>query len=141
MNYQLAPDDIRREMVAARAALAHDAHAAVADARTLADWRHHLRAHPWLFCGCAAAVGFLIVPRRERSKAAPIVECAVPQLPPVDQPQSKGLAATALGLAATFMAKQSLNYLMRRGVEWLELHAAQRQVSTADQLHTRESET
>jgi hypothetical protein len=135
MDYQQSPDDIRREMALARAALARDARAALVDARTLVDWRHHFHVHPWLFCGCAAAVGFLLVPHREHSKSVQYVEPADSQ-PRGDQPHTKGLAATALGLAATFMAKQSLNFATRRGMDWLEMHRAQRRETAADQLHT-----
>ncbi len=135
MDSQVELDEIRKEMIVARAALMRDTDAAASDARALTDWRTHFRAHPWLICGGAVAIGFVLVPRKERSSGAQIAERAVSQFPNADQPHTKGLAATAIGLAATFLVKQSLNYLTRRGMDWIGVHAAQRREPTADQFH------
>ncbi len=32
--------------------------------RGMVDWRHYATTHPWVCLGAAAALGFLIVPRR-----------------------------------------------------------------------------
>ena len=37
---------------------------AVEKARTKFDWRHYVASHPWVSLGTAAAVGYLLVPRR-----------------------------------------------------------------------------
>jgi hypothetical protein len=139
MNNDSARDDLRREMAAARADLARDSHAAVADARTLADWRHHFRAHPWLFCGAAAAVGFLLVPKRQQTgSVAQLVQSARSSPQPMELPTSRSLAATILGLAATFVAKQSLNYLTSQGLQWLELRRQQRRSEPMEEeVHAR----
>jgi len=143
-----SPDDIRRELALARAALNRDARAAVVDARTLADWQHHFRAHPWLFSGCAAAIGFLLVPGRKRATTWRAAERAFERAefrPNVEQPQAKSLSATALGLAASFLARQTLNVATRQGMKWLQTRAAQCQAAMADRhtmgdrLRTRES--
>ncbi|MEX2112871.1 MAG: hypothetical protein WD845_06765 [Pirellulales bacterium] len=116
MNNGSGHDDLLRQMAAARAALSRDAQSAVANARTLADWKHHFRAHPWLFCGGAAALGFLLVPQRKPSGGSTADERATGDAAEV--PAS--IAATVLGAAATFAARQSLNYLIRRGFDLLE---------------------
>jgi hypothetical protein len=118
-------EHIRREMAEARAALAHDARAVAWDARTLADWRHHFRAHPWLFCGGAAALGFLLVPRREQPNYAASAKRAAEKNGQAETtPSAASLATTLLGIGVTFLARQSANYLARRGLDWLTLRAA-----------------
>jgi hypothetical protein len=113
-------DDLLRQMAAARAALSRDAQSAVSDARTLADWKHHFRAHPWLFCGGAAAIGFLLVPEKKQS---PIQLSGEPATADVT-PREATFVATLVGAAATFAARQSLNYLLRRGFDWLDLRTS-----------------
>jgi len=60
------PEDIERQMAEMRSALQQDVRVLATEARTLADWRTHFRAHPWLFCGIAAALGFVLVPRARK---------------------------------------------------------------------------
>jgi hypothetical protein len=60
------PEDIERQMAEMRSALQQDVRVLATEARTLADWRTHFRAHPWLFCGIAAALGFMLVPRARK---------------------------------------------------------------------------
>jgi hypothetical protein len=35
-----------------------------ASTRSLVDWKHYVKAYPWVCLGAAAALGFLIVPKR-----------------------------------------------------------------------------
>jgi len=60
------PEDIERQMAEMRSALQQDVRVLATEARILADWRTHFRAHPWLFCGIAAALGFMLVPRARK---------------------------------------------------------------------------
>src|SRR3954451_7323766 len=60
------PEDIERQMAEMRSALQQDVRVLASEARTLADWRTHFRAHPWLFCGVAAALGVILVPRARK---------------------------------------------------------------------------
>jgi hypothetical protein len=60
------PEEIERQMAVLRSVLEHDVKELASEARTLTDWRHHFQRHPWLFCGAAAALGFLVVPRARR---------------------------------------------------------------------------
>jgi hypothetical protein len=112
-------DDLLRQMAAARAALSRDAQSAVSDARTLADWKHHFRAHPWLFVGGAAAIGFLLVPEKKEAR----VQLAGEPTEADMTPREAGVLATLATAAATFAARQSLNYLLRRGFDWFEERA------------------
>jgi hypothetical protein len=38
-----------------------------ASARTMVDWKHYVKTHPWVCFGAAVALGFLIVPKRSRT--------------------------------------------------------------------------
>jgi hypothetical protein len=38
-----------------------------ASARSMVDWKHYVKAYPWVCLGTAAALGFLIVPKRVRA--------------------------------------------------------------------------
>jgi hypothetical protein len=65
------PEQISQQMRAVRGELREDVHGVVDRARTLADWRHYVRSHPWLFLAAGAAAGFLLVPSRRSAGAAP----------------------------------------------------------------------
>jgi hypothetical protein len=56
--------DILRQMAAIRHELNENVEEVVQNAKELVDWRNFVRAHPWLTVSAAAAVGFLLVPRR-----------------------------------------------------------------------------
>jgi hypothetical protein len=50
-----------------------------ASARSMVDWKHHVKTYPWVCLGAAVALGFLIVPKRSktiRSDAATLAELA-----------------------------------------------------------------
>ena len=116
-------DDLRLQLAAARDSFARDAQAAAADARLLLDWRHHFRSHPWLYCGGAAAMGYLLVPRRRATQPQVVA-------PPASQPQAQAIAgadATVQSVAAklamvvlTMLARQSASYLYQHGLEILK---------------------
>jgi ElaB/YqjD/DUF883 family membrane-anchored ribosome-binding protein len=62
-------EDIERQLATMRSVLHHDVRHLATEARTLVDWRYHFRAHPWVYCGGAAALGFMLVRGRERSQS------------------------------------------------------------------------
>jgi len=126
MNDGSVPEELRNAMAEVRAALSRDARAAACDARTLADWRHHFRNHPWLCCTGAAAIGFLVVPQR---KSLPRVAARALGADRAETSRPKSIAATLLEIGGTLVARQSLKYLARRGVDWLEARSATRQAA------------
>lgn len=144
------PDDICREMAVLRENLLREKDAAVADARTLTDWRIYFRSHPWLLCTAAGALGFLAVPQKARTPAAPAELLKSTNGRQTSAPDeaiqrevvgagSRGLAADALGIALSFIARQSLNYATRRGLDWLDArvhrHPSSAQPPAGDQTH------
>ena len=57
-------DWLREQMARVRSHLANDVGEVVEQAKELTDWRRHVRRHPWLCAGAAAALGFMVVPAR-----------------------------------------------------------------------------
>jgi len=53
------------EMRQVRTEAAADVEQMVADARTLMDWRHHLKRHPMLFAAAGLALGYAFVPKKK----------------------------------------------------------------------------
>src|SRR5690348_14445396 len=106
MNPTASEDELRLQLAAVRASLAREARAVVSDARTLTDWRHHYRLHPWLFCAGAAAIGFVLAPRsgsrrRNLSEGPPPAESGS-SAPPAARPAVAGAA----GAVASMLLRQ-----------------------------------
>jgi hypothetical protein len=57
---------VEREMVALRRDVHARGAAVVASAKALADWKRHVRAHPWILLGVATIAGYALVPRKPR---------------------------------------------------------------------------
>jgi hypothetical protein len=64
-------DWLREQMARVRSHLANDVGEVVEQAKELTDWRTHVRRHPWLCAGAAAAVGFMVVPTRRHKQPEP----------------------------------------------------------------------
>jgi hypothetical protein len=122
MNPITNPDDLERQLAMMRSVLHQDVQDLATEARTLVDWRYHFRSHAWLYCGGAAALGFMLVPRRQRplKVEASIVTGTdgdkkfVVRAPAAVLPQDGSFLKTALRLAATVLVRESLGYLMQR---------------------------
>ena len=122
MNPESTSDDIERQLAKMRSVLDQDVRGLANQARTLVDWRYHFGSHPWLYCGGAAALGFMLVPRRQRplKVEASIVTGTdgdnkfVVRAPAAVLPQDGSFLKTALSLAATVLVRESLGYLMQR---------------------------
>ena len=64
MSHAKEAEQIQRQMVEVRSGLRDEAQGIYENARVLTDWKHYVRTYPWACVGVAAAVGFLVVPRR-----------------------------------------------------------------------------
>jgi hypothetical protein len=122
MNPISTSDDIERQLAEMRSVLDQDVRGLANQARTLVDWRCHFRSHPWLYCGGAAALGFMLVPRRQpplKVEASIVTgidgdKKFVVRTPAAVLPQEVSFLKTALRLAATVLVRESLGYLMQR---------------------------
>lgn len=64
MNDDTSPVAIQQRMAEIRAEGRDQASAVIEHSRQLTDWRYYVKRYPWACLGIAAAVGFLVVPRR-----------------------------------------------------------------------------
>ena len=66
MNDPPPVESVRARMQQLRCEIDRDMEDVSASARTMVDWKHYLKTHPWVCFGAAVALGFLIVPKRSR---------------------------------------------------------------------------
>jgi hypothetical protein len=122
--------DIQRRMAQIRRDLHEEVKEAVKGAQSLTDWRSQVKSHPWLALGAAAAVGYLIVPRRRRPETPTIVAvnpvAAAPAAGPSavatpSSPSRKGgsILGSAFGLLAPIAVRAAQNYAIQYMEQWL----------------------
>jgi hypothetical protein len=124
-------NDIQRRMAHIRRELHEEVTGAVKGAQSLTDWRSQVKNHPWLALGTAAAVGYIIVPRRRRPEtptivtvnpvaAAPGVGSSAPA-PPSDLPRKSrfGILSSVFSLVAPIAARAAQNYAIQYMEQWL----------------------
>ena len=75
MNDPPPAESVRARMQQLRCEIDGDMEDMSAHARTMLDWKHYVKTHPWVCFGAAVALGFLIVPKRP--KATPAVAATV----------------------------------------------------------------
>ena len=73
MNDLPLDDTVRARMQGIRCDIDQGLEDVAASARSLVDWKHYVEAYPWVCLGTAAALGFLIVPKRSTAINADLV--------------------------------------------------------------------
>lgn len=120
--------EIQRRMAQVRHELHEDVREAVKGAQSLTDWRSQVRNHPWLALGAAAALGYLLVPKRRVEPAPTIVTVgphpsAVPTAAAVaEEPRKRkrwGLIGSAVGLLGPVAVRAAQNYAIQYLEQWL----------------------
>jgi len=121
-------DDVRQQMQAVRGQIQTHADGLVDESRKLFDWKHHVRTHPWIGLLSAAAIGYFVVPRGPKTKAAPPPEAtacptdnesAAPDSNGTSETSSPGTARAVAGMAGTMLMRAGLAYLGTRAGEFL----------------------
>ena len=69
---------VRARMQGIRCEIDQDLEDVSISARRMVDWKHYVKAYPWVCLGTAAALGFLMVPKRSTANNA---DLAVPAEP------------------------------------------------------------
>jgi len=69
---------VRARMQGSRCEIDQDLEDVSISARSMVDWKHYVKAYPWVCLGTAAALGFLMVPKRSTANNA---DLAVPAEP------------------------------------------------------------
>jgi hypothetical protein len=88
-------------------------------AHRMVDWRHYVRTYPWVCLGTAAALGFLIVPKRSTTKYAdPATLTKLARTghqviePPLSAP--RGMVETLLTTVASMVVRKGIGLLAQR---------------------------
>jgi hypothetical protein len=119
MTVQPTPDEITQRLVEMRSVLRQDANKLASEVRKCVDWRNHFRAHPWLYCGGAAAIGFLLVPPRQRPLRAVVSIVSEAgdnkkiELQSVERAQERTILKSVLTFGVTALVQESLGYLIK----------------------------
>ena len=66
MNDPPLAESVRARMQQLRCEIDGDVEDMAASARNVVDWKHYVKMYPWVCLGTAAALGFLIVPKRSK---------------------------------------------------------------------------
>jgi hypothetical protein len=124
-------NDIQRRMAQIRHELHEEVREAVKGAQSLTDWRSQVRNHPWLALGAAAAVGYMIVPKRRRPETPTIVTVnpvsagtgrdSSAQAPPSSPPRRGrlGILGSAFSLISPIAVRAAQNYAIQYLEQWL----------------------
>ena len=118
-------DDIRRQMAEIRSQLHRDMSKVVGVASVVTDWRTYVRDQPWLSLGAAFALGYILVPRRERPLISmPAAVAAVsPAEPARPRPSLIWRAVKVLGgLAVPVAMRAAQGYALRFVEDYLTNH-------------------
>ncbi|RIK88579.1 MAG: hypothetical protein DCC67_00580 [Planctomycetota bacterium] len=113
-------DDIRRRMQQVRQTAACEVKEIVDSAKTLTDWRYHIKRHPWVCMGAAAALGYLVVPRKKHVRSEEAKELAallkkynVGVSAPAES-SNKGMMKTMIGAAVPMLARTAVKVAQQR---------------------------
>ena len=111
-------EEIRASMQQIRCNLDHDWTAMIQNARTMVDWRHYVKSHPWACVAAAAAVGFMLAPSRwGRSRLAADAKdsAAGRNRQDIAGPRREGgFAAKLFGILIAAVARSATVYLAGR---------------------------
>ena len=111
-------EEIQSQMRQVRRELGEDVQEIVDNARIMTDWKHYVRAYPWVCMGVALAAGYFVVPSRPnliRPDAKALAEWAKSQklvVEPVSQARPKPTLSNQLAsMAASALLQGGLAVL------------------------------
>jgi len=111
-----------------------DVQGVVQGAEAATDWKRFIRGYPWASMGVALAVGYLIVPRRQKAPtlqlAAPVEvpRAAAVEIPRQAEPEKKkgkGLLGAAFGMLAPVAFRAAQGYALQFAEQWMAQRLAQ----------------
>lgn len=116
MNDPPLNDNVRVRMQRIRREIDQDLQDVSASAHRMLDWRHYVKTYPWVCMGTAAALGFLIVPKRSTTRyvdLGTLTKAARPGHPVVELPRStaRGMVETLLATVASMAVRTVIGLL------------------------------
>lgn len=126
-------DEIRRKMAQIRRDLHADVQGVVQGAEAATDWRRFIRNYPWASMGVALAVGYMIVPRRQKMPALQVAPAELaramaleaPRTPEPEKKKGKGLLGTVFGLVAPVALRAVQGYALQFAEQWMAQRLAE----------------
>jgi hypothetical protein len=126
-------DEIRRQMAQIRRDLHKDVQNVVEGAEAVTDWRRFVRNYPWACMGAALAIGFMIVPRKQRPTTALQVAPAEiarvatiePSAPLETEKKGKGLLGTVFGFVVPIALRAAQGYALQFAEQWMSQKVAE----------------
>jgi hypothetical protein len=109
-------DTVRARMQGIRCEIDQDLEDVSASARSLVDWKHYVKAYPWVCLGTAAVLGFLIVPKRStavNADPATPTEPAKTAHPVVNSARAaaRGLGNALVATVVSIVVREATAYL------------------------------
>jgi hypothetical protein len=107
-------EEIVQRMQHVRREVGDDVKGIVETAKTLTDWRYHVKHHPWMCLGAAVAMGFFLAPRKRKipsADAKELVALLKKYNVGVAAPSAAGnsLTRTLLGMAAPLVMRSVMS--------------------------------
>ncbi len=121
MNDPPPADAVRARMQQIRCEMDQDLEEMVASARDMVDWKHYVKTYPWVCLGAAAALGFLIVPKRSTAIHPDLA--TLTELVKTGHMVAEPAPAATRGLVDALLATVA-SIAVRKGIELLGQSAA-----------------
>ena len=102
MNDPPPSDVVRARMQQIRCEIDLDLETMATRAHNVVDWKHYVKTYPWVCLGTAAALGFLIVPKRSRAIHPDVA--ALAELAKAGHPNAKPATTAARGVVDALLA-------------------------------------
>jgi hypothetical protein len=112
-------DTVRARMHGIRCDIDQGLEDVSASAHSMVDWKHYVQSYPWVCLGAAAALGYLIVPKRLTTRAdlaaptvptqtgRPVADAAPTAAPTV----ARGMFDALVGAVASIAVREAIAYL------------------------------
>ena len=112
---------IQQRMQQVRHDLGDEVGELVESAKDMTDWRKYVRANPWVCLAAAAAVGYVVVPKRSprfRLNAADLKELArhTKTLNASAIPKERGWRSTVLSMVTSAAMRAAMGYLKQHAL-------------------------
>ncbi len=109
-------DTVPAQMQGIRREIDRDLQDVSKSARSMVDWKHYVKAYPWVCLGAAAALGFLIVPKRSAAACADLPAPTEPAntrhpVAPSVRTAARGVFEALVGAVAGIAVREVIAYL------------------------------
>jgi len=126
MNDLPLDDTVKARMQGIRCEIDQDLQDVSASARSMVDWKHYVKTYPWVCMGAAAALGFLIVPKRSTPTSADVPapsEPATTGQPVVNAAPTaaRGVVDALVGAIAGIAVREAIAYVGKNAEKLWEI--------------------